>query len=104
MERSFAGHEAVLRALIAGDDRAAGSAMREHVAGGLSFLDLVAELPPGAVADDDGAELMQPVAPPALVRREVPAEARPRPLQGRRSAAGSPSKRLRAGRSKAELE
>jgi DNA-binding GntR family transcriptional regulator len=45
MERSLAGHKAVLDALAVGDDEAADRAMREHVAGGLSFLDLVAELP-----------------------------------------------------------
>lgn len=55
IERSVHGHEAVLRALGAGNDAAAGAAMREHVAGGLSFLDLVAELPASAVADDGRA-------------------------------------------------
>jgi DNA-binding GntR family transcriptional regulator len=64
MERSHDGHEAVLQALVAGDGAAAGAAMREHVAGGLSFLDLVAELPPGAVADDGRAP-----EPPADARR-----------------------------------
>ena len=53
MERSLVGHEAILRALTIGDDVAAGAAMREHVAGGMTFLDLVAELPAGATADDD---------------------------------------------------
>ena len=52
MERSLAGHEAILKALNAGEDVAAGAAMREHVAGGMTFLDLVAELPAGARADD----------------------------------------------------
>jgi DNA-binding GntR family transcriptional regulator len=86
MERSLTGHQAVLRALTAGDDAAAGSAMREHVAGGLSFLDLVAELPAGAVADDDGPETSLRSRP--RTRRDAPApktsrkaQTRPRPKQ-----------------------
>lgn len=76
MERSLAGHEAVMKALTAGDDGAAGSAMREHVAGGLSFLDLVAELPAGAVADDAGPELVAKGRP--RTRREGLAPMTPR--------------------------
>jgi DNA-binding GntR family transcriptional regulator len=79
MERSLAGHEAVLKALTAGEDVAAGSAMREHVAGGLSFLDLVAELPAGAVADDEGPEFSAKGRP--RTRREAPATAAPRQAQ-----------------------
>jgi DNA-binding GntR family transcriptional regulator len=73
MERSLAGHEAVLGALIVGDDTAAGSAMREHVAGGLSFLDLVAELPAGAVADDEGPTVSAKSRP--RTRRDAPVPA-----------------------------
>lgn len=45
LERSYTGHQAVVDSINVGDDVAAAEAMREHVAGGLSFLDLVAELP-----------------------------------------------------------
>ena len=45
IERSIAGHRAVVEALVAGDDQRADAAMREHVASGLSFLDLVANMP-----------------------------------------------------------
>lgn len=44
IRRSFEGHERVVQAILAGDDKAAHSQMREHVAGGLTFLDFVAEL------------------------------------------------------------
>jgi DNA-binding GntR family transcriptional regulator len=45
MQRSFGGHQLVLDAIKAGDEDRAVVAMREHVAGGLSFLDLIAEFP-----------------------------------------------------------
>jgi DNA-binding GntR family transcriptional regulator len=82
MERSLAGHEAVLKSLVVGDDAGAGSAMREHVAGGLSFLDLVAELPAGAVWDDEALEMLPKSRP--RPRREAavpkaPQSARTRP-------------------------
>lgn len=64
MERSLAGHEVILKALEVGDDAAAGAAMREHVAGGVSFLDLVAELP--ASAAEDGEVCRGPTTAPAL--------------------------------------
>jgi DNA-binding GntR family transcriptional regulator len=44
IERSFKGHQSVLDAIAAGNVDAADLAMREHVSGGLSFLDVVAEL------------------------------------------------------------
>jgi|GEM_PF-291690 len=46
IQRSFEGHQLVLDAIKAGDENKAAAAMREHVAGGLSFLDLIAEFPP----------------------------------------------------------
>jgi DNA-binding GntR family transcriptional regulator len=45
LERSVAGHEAVLTALEAGDDHAASAAMTNHVASAMSFVDLIAEIP-----------------------------------------------------------
>ena len=45
MQRSFEGHQLVLNAIKAGEEDKAAAAMREHVAGGLSFLDLIAEFP-----------------------------------------------------------
>lgn len=45
LQRSFTGHQLVVDAILAGDDEAAAAAMRDHVTGGLTFLDLVAELP-----------------------------------------------------------
>jgi FCD domain len=45
MQRSFDGHQLVLNAIKTGEEDKAAAAMREHVAGGLSFLDLIAEFP-----------------------------------------------------------
>lgn len=45
LQRSFDGHTAVLEAIVNGNDEAATRAMKQHVAGGLTFLDIVAELP-----------------------------------------------------------
>jgi DNA-binding GntR family transcriptional regulator len=45
MERSLQGHQQVIEALLAGDEKLADMAMRDHVVGGLSFLDFVADLP-----------------------------------------------------------
>lgn len=90
MERSFAGHQAVMEAAGAGNDEAAGSAMREHVSGALSFLDLVAELPAGAVSDDDFGE-----ESPAGGARE-PAPRHPPVRKPRRAPAGLSSGRARA--------
>ena len=45
MQRSFEGHQLVLNAIKAGEEDKAAAAMREHVAGRLSFLDLIAEFP-----------------------------------------------------------
>lgn len=44
LERSFAGHQSILDAICKGDEPAADIAMREHVSGALSFLDMVAEM------------------------------------------------------------
>ena len=44
LERSFAGHQSIVDAICRGDETAADVAMREHVSGALSFLDMVAEL------------------------------------------------------------
>jgi hypothetical protein len=45
MQRSFEGHQLVPNAIKTGEEDKAAAAMREHVAGGLSFLDLIAEFP-----------------------------------------------------------
>lgn len=45
LQRSLDGHAAVLDAITRGDDEAATRAMKQHVAGGLTFLDIVAEMP-----------------------------------------------------------
>lgn len=45
LERSFAGHDAVLSALAGGNDDAAAQAMQEHVSSAMSFVDLIAEIP-----------------------------------------------------------
>ncbi len=45
MQRSFEGHQLVLDAIKAGEEDKAAVAMREHVASGLSFLDLIADFP-----------------------------------------------------------
>jgi DNA-binding GntR family transcriptional regulator len=45
LKRSLEGHAAVLDAILNGDDEAAARAMKQHVAGGLTFLDLAAEMP-----------------------------------------------------------
>jgi DNA-binding GntR family transcriptional regulator len=44
LERSFAGHQAILDAICKGDETAADAAMREHVSSAISFLDMLAEL------------------------------------------------------------
>ncbi|MEH2474466.1 DNA-binding GntR family transcriptional regulator [Nitrobacteraceae bacterium AZCC 2161] len=45
IQRSFRGHQKIVDAIAAGLDEVAAIEAREHVAGGLSFVDLVAELP-----------------------------------------------------------
>jgi DNA-binding GntR family transcriptional regulator len=45
IEQSFLGHDRVVEAIVARNEGAAELAMRQHIAAGLSFLDLVAELP-----------------------------------------------------------
>jgi DNA-binding GntR family transcriptional regulator len=46
MKLSFAGHQAVVDAILAGDERRADAEMRTHItAGGHAFADIVAELP-----------------------------------------------------------
>ncbi|MDB5592023.1 GntR family transcriptional regulator, partial [Enterovirga sp.] len=45
LERSMAGHDAVVAALEKGDDVVASAAMHEHVASAMSFVDLIAEIP-----------------------------------------------------------
>jgi DNA-binding GntR family transcriptional regulator len=77
LQRSFAGHQLVVDAILAGADETAASAMRDHVAGGLSFLDLVAELPtqnrlsPNNSAQEAGSRK------PAKAKRGNAAPARP---------------------------
>ncbi len=80
--RSLAGHEMVLAAIVAGQDRAADAAMREHVAGGLSVLDLVAE-----IGEDEDER--PPRLPP------VPAAPAPRPRgeSAAKGAKGAPRRR-----------
>lgn len=56
IERSFEGHEKVVQAILAGDDKAAHSCMREHVSGGLTFLDFVAELSSTLEDEDEPRE------------------------------------------------
>jgi DNA-binding GntR family transcriptional regulator len=48
--RSFAGHQKVVDAIVAGDEEAAAIAMREHISGGLTFLEFIAELPDAPLA------------------------------------------------------
>lgn len=55
IERSFAGHENVVKAIVAGDEKTAHAAMREHVAGGFTFLDFIAELPAHLTEDEKSA-------------------------------------------------
>jgi DNA-binding GntR family transcriptional regulator len=50
--RSFAGHQKVVDAVLAGDDEGAASAMREHISGGLTFLDFLVELPQAMTSGD----------------------------------------------------
>jgi hypothetical protein len=60
--------------------------MREHVAGGLSFLDLVAELPSGTVVDDGHVSEVRGRTPSR--RRVSPNKARQaRPPDGRNARA-----------------
>lgn len=47
LRRSFDDHENILAAINAGDERAAGLAMREHISSGLPIIELVAEFPEG---------------------------------------------------------
>lgn len=51
LERSFAGHQAIVDAICKGDEAAADAAMREHVSSAISFLDMVAELPDAATVE-----------------------------------------------------
>jgi len=44
IQRSFDGHQRVLEAIVSGNHKQADAAMREHVAGAMDFLDIVAEL------------------------------------------------------------
>lgn len=51
--RSFEGHDKVIQAIFAGDDKAAGAAMRDHVTtGGMAFHDFIAEMPSGLVEEE----------------------------------------------------
>jgi DNA-binding GntR family transcriptional regulator len=51
--RSFDGHDKVVQAILAGDDKAAGAAMRDHVTtGGMAFHDFIAEMPAGLVEEE----------------------------------------------------
>jgi len=45
MKRSFDGHRRIVEAILAGDARVASEEMRNHVTGGLTFLDFIAEMP-----------------------------------------------------------
>lgn len=89
MEQSCAGHQAILEALIAGNDKAAGSTMREHVAGGLSFLDLVAELPAGTVVDDDVPDVPPEFRAGTPARRDVPLANKAHRVSPRRQPGGA---------------
>jgi DNA-binding GntR family transcriptional regulator len=52
IRRSFSGHQQVVDAILAGNDEAAGAAMREHISGGLTFLEFIAELPSALTKGD----------------------------------------------------
>ncbi len=71
LERSIAGHDAVLQALEAGDDAAAAAAMNEHVASAMSFVDLIAEIPEveTLTGTRDGAGAKKNVLPSGIGRR-----------------------------------
>jgi DNA-binding GntR family transcriptional regulator len=88
LQRSFAGHQQVLDAIIAGDDEKAAAAMRDHVAGGLSFLDLVAELPAHRNASHETAKEGEPRAAEPVKRRGARPAAPPRPVDTRTAAGG----------------
>lgn len=45
MKRSFDGHRRIVEAILAGDARVASEEIRNHVTGGLTFLDFIAEMP-----------------------------------------------------------
>jgi DNA-binding GntR family transcriptional regulator len=54
---SFEGHDTVVQAILSGDDKAAGEAMRDHVTtGGRAFHDFIAEMPSGLVEDEAHAD------------------------------------------------
>lgn len=44
LDRSVSGHDKVVQTILSGDDGAAHAAMREHVAGGLTYVDFVAQI------------------------------------------------------------
>jgi DNA-binding GntR family transcriptional regulator len=44
IRRSFVGHEGVVEAILAGDSATASAEMKNHVTGGLTFLDFIANL------------------------------------------------------------
>jgi DNA-binding GntR family transcriptional regulator len=53
LDRSFQGHSKVVEAILAGDEKGANAAMKEHVSGGLTFLDFVAQLTDAASEHGD---------------------------------------------------
>jgi DNA-binding GntR family transcriptional regulator len=54
LQRSFVGHEKVVRAILEGDDVKAGIEMRDHVTtGGMAFHDFIAEMSPDLIEDED---------------------------------------------------
>ncbi len=69
MERSFQGHEKVVEAILAGDDRTAHAAMKEHVSGGLTFLDFVAQITAATDEDDEATPLKTGAAKAGVVLR-----------------------------------
>jgi len=76
IERSFQGHDNVVKAILAGDYRAAYSAMREHVSGGLTFLDFIAEITATAeTATEENPPSPWTPAPLAAASRKVPLKA-----------------------------
>ncbi len=60
LQRSFNGHQQVVDAIVSGADAEAEAAMRDHLVGGLSFLDLVAELPTSSPTNTGRKQLGDP--------------------------------------------
>jgi DNA-binding GntR family transcriptional regulator len=53
MQRSFVGHEKVIKAILEGDEAKAGAEMRAHVTtGGMAFNDFIAEMPSRLFAEE----------------------------------------------------